>query len=282
VGEAIGIFGELTLPPSPSLLHPGYQSSVEISALVQLENAVKGLWSPQWPADFPKIDHAAAAKGSQIYRANCVSCHALINRTDPNRRVVAVMGDSSTDPQASRNFYGRKGPSGKLNGVHVNFVPGTRKVPPIADADTMLTNVIVGTILGQAKQGLHSEVKQFTFHSKHGGGGAPISGGSAAKYKARPLNGIWATAPYLHNGSVPNLDALLRPAAQRPRSFSTGVRTFDAVRVGYLTDVRGFPRFEVERADGTPIPGNSNAGHEDGANLTDQERSQLIEYLKTL
>jgi hypothetical protein len=245
-------------------------------------NSVKGLWSPQWPADLPKIDHVAAAKGSQIYRANCVSCHALINRTDANRKVVAFMGDSNTDPQASINFYSRKGQSGKLNGVSVNFVPVTRKVPPMADADTMLTNVIVGTILGQPKQTLHAEVKQFTFHSKHAGGGASILGVPSAKYKARPLNGIWATAPYLHNGSVPNLDALLRPAAQRPRSFSTGVRTFDAVRVGYLTDVRGFPRFTVDCANGTPIPGNSNAGHEDGANLTDQERSQLIEYLKTL
>ncbi len=50
-----------------------------------------------------------------------------------------------------------------------------------------------------------------------------------AKYKGRPLNGIWATAPYLHNGSVPNLDALLQPAAKRPASFSIGVRTFDPV-----------------------------------------------------
>jgi hypothetical protein len=104
-------------------------------------------------------------------------------------------------------------------------------------------------------------------------------------YKARPLDGIWATAPYLHNGSVPNLDELLQPAAKRSKSFSIGVRTFDPVRVGYLTDVAGFPQFNVLDSNGNPIAGNSNAGHEGeafGTNLSAEERRQLIEYLKSL
>jgi hypothetical protein len=61
-----------------------------------------------------------------------------------------------------------------------------------------------------------------------------------------------------------------------------GVRTFDPVRVGFQTDVPGFARFNVNNPDGTPITGNSNAGHEFGANLDDQERARLLEYLKTL
>jgi hypothetical protein len=65
-------------------------------------------------------------------------------------------------------------------------------------------------------------------------------------------------------------------------SFSIGVRTFDPVHVGFLTNVSGFPQFNVSNPDGTPIPGNSNAGHEFGANLSDAERVQLVEYLKTL
>ena len=81
---------------------------------------------------------------------------------------------------------------------------------------------------------------------------------------------------------MPNLGALLQPAAKRPTSFSVGVRTFDPVQVGFLTDVPGFPRFNVNNPDGTPIIGNSNAGHEFGANLSDVERAQLLEYLKTL
>lgn len=54
-------------------------------------------------------------------------------------------------------------------------------------------------------------------------------------YIARPLNGIWATAPYLHNGSVPSLYDLLLPQEQRPTTFYTGSHEFDPSRVGYLT-----------------------------------------------
>jgi len=69
------------------------------------------------------------------------------------------------------------------------------------------------------------------------------------------------------------------------KSFSIGVRTFDPVRVGYLTDVTGFPKFNVNDSNGNPIIGNSNAGHEGdqyGTNLSPDQRRQLIEYLKSL
>ena len=79
-----------------------------------------------------------------LYQTNCVSCHAVINRTDPKRKVTAVMNDSGTDPRASKNFFNRTGPSGKLNGVNINFVPFTAKIPPIAEADSMLSNVTSG------------------------------------------------------------------------------------------------------------------------------------------
>ena len=42
-------------------------------------------------------------------------------------------------------------------------------------------------------------------------------------YRARPLNGVWATAPYLHNGSVPSLYWMLKPAAERPTQFCVGI-----------------------------------------------------------
>ena len=48
-----------------------------------------------------------------------------------------------------------------------------------------------------------------------------------AVYKARPLAGMWATAPFLHNGSVPNLYYMLVPAAERPKKFFVGHREFD-------------------------------------------------------
>jgi hypothetical protein len=115
-----------------------------------------------------------------------------------------------------------------------------------------------------------------------------------AAYKARPLDGVWATAPFLHAGSVPNLYQLLLPAKDRTRTFHVGSREFDPADVGFSTQT--FPgsfEFRVEGPDGTPIPGNSNAGHEGvnytqiregGANrdFTDTERRALIEYMKTL
>ena len=233
-------------------------------------------------ADFPGIDQVAAAKGAQLYQANCVSCHALIDRTNPNRKVIAVMNDSGTDPGSAENFFTRTGPSGKLNGINANFLPFTTKIPETATADVMLTNEVTGVILGALKQAPPDELSQLSFHPAQATGIRPAIVRQGAKYKGRPLNGIWATPPYLHNGSVPNLDALLQPAAKRPKSFSIGVRTFDPLRVGFLTDVSEFPRFNVANPDGTPIPGNSNAGHEFGANLSDVERGQLVEYLKTL
>jgi len=106
------------------------------------------------------------------------------------------------------------------------------------------------------------------------------------QYKARPLNGIWAAPPYLHNSSVPNLYALLSPVAERPKCFYLGNREYDPVNVGYRTNK--FPggfRFD------TSIRGNTNTGHEFnngsgngiiGPLLKRDERLALIEYLKTL
>ena len=275
VGKVLGVFADFTIPERPSILSPGYASTVRITNLTALEDQLKQLWSPLWPADFPKIDMAAAAKGSILYQTQCVQCHALIDRKDPNRTVTAVMNDSGTDSVAYSNFFNRTGASGKLNGVNVNFVPFTAKIPPVADADTMLSNAVIGVIIGAAKGPPPDELTKTRFRGARPIGSAIAVPNETPKYKGRPLDGIWATAPYLHNGSVPNLDALLQPAAKRPSSFTIGVRTFDPVKVGFLTDAPGFPRFSVKDANGSPIAGNSNAGHEFGAALSDDGASSL-------
>jgi hypothetical protein len=105
-------------------------------------------------------------------------------------------------------------------------------------------------------------------------------------YKARPLDGIWATAPYLHNGSVASLYELLLPPNERARKFWVGNRSFDPVQVGYVDaepqDGRAF-LLQTRDEDGEPIPGNSPEGHDYGvSNLTDEERFAIIEYLKSL
>ena len=62
VGEVLGVFADFVIPDDPTPL--GYSSSVKVSSLVELEKLLKGLWSPQWPADFPPINQADAAKGT--------------------------------------------------------------------------------------------------------------------------------------------------------------------------------------------------------------------------
>ncbi len=84
-------------------------------------------------------------------------------------------------------------------------------------------------------------------------------------YRARSHDGIWTTAPLLHNGSVPNLYQMLVPAAARSKKFFLGSTRFDPKHVGYET--YGFEgSFEMD----TSLPGNSNAGHE-FRNLTLEE-----------
>ena len=77
------------------------------------------------------------------------------------------------------------------------------------------------------------------------------------KYKARPLDGVWATPPFLHNASVPNLDALLSPVSARPGSFPIGTTVYDTDLVGFRTDENP-GAFTLD----TTLSGNYNTGHE--------------------
>ena len=115
-------------------------------------------------------------------------------------------------------------------------------------------------------------------------------------YKPRPLEGVWATPPFLHNGSIPNLYELLSPAYERSRTFFVGRREFDPVKVGYVTSALTKQGFIFD----TRLPGNANTGHEFragyvpfdeqhpervqfgviGPELTPDERWEIIEYLK--
>jgi hypothetical protein len=101
-------------------------------------------------------------------------------------------------------------------------------------------------------------------------------------YKSRPLTGVWATAPYLHNGSVPTLYDLLLPPDRRPKSFYVGAREFDPVKVGYVTTAGAQTSlFRVTDEEGQVIIGNSNEGHDYlPASVSDADRQALLEYLK--
>jgi hypothetical protein len=100
-------------------------------------------------------------------------------------------------------------------------------------------------------------------------------------YASHPLQGVWVRAPYLHNGSVPTLDDLLRPEDQRPKKFFAGDDVYDQVKVGFETNVPGNATRNFIEFD-TSQKGNSNAGHLYGTWLSDPDKRALIEYMKTL
>ena len=97
-------------------------------------------------------------------------------------------------------------------------------------------------------------------------------------YAARALKGVWASGPFLHNGSVPTIDDLLKPAKDRPVEFYVGNREFDPTRLGYIST----PPQGAKNNYDTRTDGNRNIGHEYGATLTDAERKDLLEYLKAM
>lgn len=99
-------------------------------------------------------------------------------------------------------------------------------------------------------------------------------------YVAVPLEGLWLRAPYLHNGSVPSLDDLLKPPASRPSSFWRGYDVYDDRAVGFVSS--GGEAQRVGTQFDTTQPGNSNGGHAYGSALAAEEKRALLEYLKTL
>jgi hypothetical protein len=116
-----------------------------------------------------------------------------------------------------------------------------------------------------------------------------------AAYRPRPLAGLWATPPFLHNGSVPTLYHLLSPASERPATFLVGSRDFDPNHVGLVLPENGATNGATFD---TSLPGNSNKGHEFntgyvpwtpasppqngliGPLLSPEDRLAIIEHLK--
>ncbi len=98
-------------------------------------------------------------------------------------------------------------------------------------------------------------------------------------YSNLPTDGMWARAPYLHNGSVPTLWDLLQAPDQRPDIFYRAYNVYDPVNMGFISQG---PEAEKGYRFDTSVPGNGNEGHTYGTELTDDEKMALIEYMKTL
>ena len=226
-----------------------FESTIPPRNLAKLDELALKLKPPAWPGEvFGKIDAEKAKRGAAHFAAHCAKCHDPADGTLPDSLVD--LKEIGTDPTRLHN-YARK--------------LGDREFP------TALRDEVT-KYLRQAYKDENldaAEVKALE--------SLPNQWRTTNGYVARNLAGAWATAPYLHNGSVPTLHAMLLPAKDRPKTFPLGHRDYDPAKVGYTTAVDS-PRFLFD----TSKVGNSNSGHEFGTNLSEAERAELIEYLKTL
>jgi hypothetical protein len=278
-GEVIGVFGKVQITKAHK-----YESSLLIENLGLLENWVRELNSPAWPDGvLPKIDSAKAAAGLALYADACASCHQVIARSaaikTAYQAVITPIEELRTDPTELDNLNQRTYTAGIYEGKKSASIAGEVITSPTTGLNP-LVNLVTGSLLDRKLETIKAFAAEHATRTSS-------SGKISAGYKARPLNGIWATAPYLHNGSVPNLYDLLLPEAQRSKAFTLGSRAFDPVRVGFALDqpttAPGYLpfRFDVSQK------GNWNTGHEyitrrDGTPFTEAERWQLVEYMKTL
>ena len=223
-----------------------YESTLRIGNLHQLEVLTHKLQPPKWPADvLGAIDENKARQGEQIFNQKCLACHQ--DKMFPQMQV-------GTDPNRANSF-----------GQAVGVTPFPKAISPILNGLKKRAF---------ADDGI-SPAEQATMDA------SPVIWRAPAQYLARPLNGIWATAPYLHNGSVPTLYDVLHPE-RRPAKFATGIREFDPARIGYQDDVTATgPNIWIYD---TTQPGNSNIGHSGeafGTTLAEDQKAALLEYLKT-
>ncbi|MFT8244316.1 di-heme-cytochrome C peroxidase [Roseomonas sp. BN140053] len=279
LAEAMGVRSVTKLSGPPESL---YASTVRPDTIHAMERQLagpapgEGLRSPPWPqAVLGPIDAAMAERGKAHYARLCAGCHDG-GWTAPDaagrryRQITMVpLARIGTDPKAARNFAERR----------AFFPPGGEAQVSAAEGLREVTTRVAQRWYEAAgvPPGQRAEMDGYRTNDWR----AP------AAYRARPLNGIWATAPYLHNGSVPSLYQMLLPAERRDAAFFTGSRQFDPRAVGFSTaPFDGGFRFD------TAIPGNSNRGHEFrdglpgngtiGPALTEDQRWELVEYLKTL
>ena len=285
-GEVVGAFGQVEVKKytTEDEAKKGYPSTIEADGLVSMEETLRGLKSPRWPEDIlPPIDRARASRGETLYQSNCASCHALLDRNDPKRKVIAMVYATDvvgTDATSASNLSGAIVPTGILEGAispkgetYGKTAPGLAMLADLATRTVSAKPIAALKAITNAKRfGIEETPKQGNYHKAKDASSLD----EFRSYKARPLNGAWASSPFLHNGSVPSLYDLLLPAAQRPKKFAVGRWEYDAKKVGYVSEG------EVPFVYDTTMTGNGNGGHEYGTALTDEERWDLVEYLKTL
>jgi hypothetical protein len=287
LGETLGVFLSMDLrskTPEEGL----FDSSAAVLNLQKIEDTLWRLAPPKWPEEvLGKIDREKATQGKSLFVTNCAGCHNAwpYTWTEPNKygkRFIAVglvpQTYVGTDPEqfkAARPYA--------ITGELSPYLPPPyqgKEVVPSNVLNRLVTERVIAKALGQLK------LSEADTANLHGYREYPLPPPPMGVYKAAPRDGVWATPPFLHNGSVPNLYEMLLPAKERTRKFYVG-REFDPVKVGLDTSGNS-GTFLLD----TELLGNSNAGHcfEDslrgngvvGPLLTDEQRWAIVEYLKSI
>lgn len=225
---------------------------VDHENISKLNQFIDGLPSDPYPFN---VDYIEAIKGKKIYNQNCASCHG---KNSDNRNLVITnqiipINEIGTNPNRFQYFSKHPGTVGYLQQLLISICPNGAYCLKPDGVTRYAPNELVQSTKG---------------------------------YIAGRLDGIWARAPYLHNGSVPTLYALL--SGQRPEKFLRGSYKYDQKHVGFQWDIAKMTDADKEALNKNDIviydttkQGQGNQGH-DMWKGTDQEIFQLIEYLKTL
>ncbi len=300
IGEALGVGATLNFFDANGQPLQGtarYPSSVRVRDLHAIEETLQQLKPPTWPEDlFGAIDKPLAARGRALFAENCAGCHVPRQSQEGERWVqhlhmipVEVIG---TDPNAANNIASHRFDLSALQWDVNELKKMDVKLHPEPKEPLDLSQMSVAKGLAYVTAFVENRAyrdAQITPEEepRMDGFGLPIGVREKVAYKARPLAGVWATAPFLHNGSVPSIYQLLSPQDERATTFYKGTLEYDPRHLGYRTEpfTNGF-LFD------TRISGNHNSGHEFRAGargngvigrlLQPEERWALLEYLKVL
>jgi processive rubber oxygenase RoxA-like protein len=264
----------------------GYATTARLDHLHAMEKLSYKLTPPVWPTDvFGPIDMAKAARGKETFDRTCALCHETYDKSGPqhdlNEYQLFPLNVVGTDPNTALNFEKNvmtaNGPV-PFGIAAFTVVDAVRKAYYAAHN---IPNAVQAEWEDRARRPmpefraplLQYDKPGYTDTARHG------------VYRAKTLKGIWATAPFLHNGSVPTIYDLLLPAAQRPNTFAVGTREYDPEKLGYMTSGDRFltpPNMKPFTID-THLQGNWNTGHEWWfyPELTDEKRYEIVEFLKT-
>ena len=276
-----------------------FDSSIPIRNLHALEWLVYYIDPPQWPAAvFGATKPDLVEAGREIFGTHCAGCHEYNSDRRTPTGLIRLRGlrpeATGTDPTVALRISCPVRDTGALAIPPRSYTAGEGQLlkdcskdgAPVAGSSFARTvQVAVDSIKQKAYAAAGIDAAQQRVMEDLERRGSPTwrdtlldTEAPYGPYAARPLYGIWAAAPYLHNGSVPTLYDLLLPPDQRPKKFALGGREYDPVKVGFAV------KTDCDRQDclvDTTRTGDGNGGHIFGTDLSDSDRMALLEYLKT-